>query len=164
MGLLPRAESTPPPGLIALDLQQTFASRTKTSRRSPRAERSDRATASALRKRRSDLGLGAGDELVATDASEHPSCSGRVAMGLPGISPSEGGLHAIREESWTSSLDSRSQGATGSTRSRGTASAVTASPIEANFPIEQLEEVAVPHRPSNGSLGGSRYGQRGGTN
>lgn len=79
---------------------------------------------------------------------------GASPLGLPAVlggvaqlsvSPSEGGLHAIREESWTSSLDSRSQGATGSTRSRGTASAFTTPPVDADFPLEQIQEVPVPH-------------------
>lgn len=151
-----------PPGLIALDLEQ----RSLAERRLAAAASENNA---AMEQHRLLYGGSGGASSLPIPGLSgntglnlsplmHPNVLAAVSqgsgLGLPGvlggaqlsISPSEGGLHAIREESWTSSLDSRSQGATGSTRSRGTASALTASPLSAEFPLEQIEEVAVPRR------------------
>lgn len=125
-----------PPGLIALDLEQR-ASTSAPVNLSPLMHPNVLAAIGGA----SPLGL--------------PAVLGGVAQ--LSVSPSEGGLHAIREESWTSSLDSRSQGATGSTRSRGTASAFTTSPVDADFPLEQIQEVPVPH------TGSSSHARRGST-
>lgn len=158
-----------PPGLIALDLEQRTLDR---RRRAAVAHENDvsmqqqqqQLSGSFSSQPVRPLLPGSGINLSPLMHPNVLSAIGNGApLGLPGmlvgtanlsVSPSEGGLQAIREESWTSSLDSRSQGATGSTRSRGTASAVTASPIDAEFPIEQIQEVAIPHRSSINSLGG----------
>ncbi|SPO20422.1 uncharacterized protein UTRI_00819_B [Ustilago trichophora] len=158
-----------PPGLIALDIEQ----RTLAERRLAAAANESNA---AMQQHRLLYGPSSGTAAPSVPGSAlhlsplmHPNVLAAISngspLGLPGmlsgvtqlsVSPSEGGLHAIREESWSSSLDSRSQGAaTGSTRSRGTASALTASPVDADFPLEQIEEVAVPHHSSAGS-GASR--------
>lgn len=164
-----------PPGLIALDLEQ----RTLAERRMAAAAAAAHENNTAMMQRQQQqqqqrLAYGSAAPALPGSALNlsplmHRSVlaaigNGAPMVGLPGmlggvgqlsVSPSEGGLHAIREESWTSSLDSRSQGASGSTRSRGTASAVTASPVDADFPLEQIEEVAVPHHSSNASMGRS---------
>ncbi|SPO21342.1 uncharacterized protein UTRI_00819 [Ustilago trichophora] len=154
-----------PPGLIALDIEQ----RTLAERRLAAAANENNA---AMQQHRLLYGTSSGTAAPSVPGSAlnlsplmHPNVLAAISngspLGLPGmlgggaqlsVSPSEGGLHAIREESWSSSLDSRSQGAaTGSTRSRGTASALTASPVDADFPLEQIEEFAVPHHSSAGS-------------
>ncbi|CBQ68151.1 conserved hypothetical protein [Sporisorium reilianum SRZ2] len=154
-----------PPGLIALDLEQ----RTLAERRMAAAAAAHGNNAAMQQQQRLLYG-GAAPALPGSALNlsplMHPSVLAAIGSGapmLPGmlggvgqlsVSPSEGGLHAIREESWTSSLDSRSQGASGSTRSRGAASAVTASPVDADFPLEQIEEVAVPHHSTSAGLGG----------
>ncbi|TKY90962.1 hypothetical protein EX895_000960 [Sporisorium graminicola] len=158
-----------PPGLVALDLEQ----RTLAERRMTAAAHENNAAMQQQQQQQQRLAYGGATPAPGLPGSTlnlsplmHPSVlvaigNGAPMVGLPGmlggvgqvsVSPSEGGLHAIREESWTSSLDSRSQGASGSTRSRGTASAVTASPVDADFPLEQIEEVAVPHHSSNASM------------
>ncbi|SPC63549.1 uncharacterized protein UHOD_01114 [Ustilago sp. UG-2017b] len=153
-----------PPGLIALDIEQ----RTIAERRLAAAANENNA---AMQQHRLLYGPTSSGPVAAAQSLSgtginllplmHPNVLAAISGGVPGVaqlivSPSEGGLHAIREESWSSSLDSRSQGATGSTRSRGTASAVTASPVDADFPLEQIEEAATPHpigtRGSNGRL------------
>lgn len=151
-----------PPGLIALDIEQQSLA----ERRLAAAIGQNNA---ALQQHRLVYGAGGSSSAPSLPGSAlnlspllHPNVlaafPGGSPLGMPGllggmaqlsVSPSEGGLHAIREESWSSSLDSRSQGATGSTRSRGTASAVTASPVDADFPLEQIEEIAMPHHSSS---------------
>lgn len=156
-----------PPGLIALDIEQ----RTLAERRLAAAANENNA---AMQQHRLLYGSSPAGPVAAAQSLSgtginlsplmHPSVLAAISSGVPGVaqlsvSPSEGGLHAIREESWSSSLDSRSQGATGSTRSRGTASAVTASPVDADFPLEQIEEVATPHAlGTRGSSGRLRRG------